>query len=36
MNLQAFNAISNPADLGDHVITRLGLRHVRDSKVAAE
>ncbi|MFO1465257.1 MAG: hypothetical protein U1F35_02240 [Steroidobacteraceae bacterium] len=25
MNVEAFNAISNPADLGDHIISRLGL-----------
>src|SRR5712672_296642 len=36
MNVQAFNAISNPADLGDHIIAWLGLRHVRESKVAGE
>jgi hypothetical protein len=36
MNVEAFNAISNPADLGDHIIARLGLGHVRESKVAAE
>src|SRR6202042_298890 len=36
MQVEAFNAISNPADLGDHVINRLGLGHVRESKVAAE
>jgi hypothetical protein len=36
MNVEAFNAISNPADLGDHIITRLGLRNVRESKVAGE
>jgi hypothetical protein len=36
MNVQAFNAISNPADLGDHIITWLGLSHVRESKVAGE
>jgi hypothetical protein len=36
MNVEAFNAISNPADLGDHIIASLGLRNVRDSKVAGE
>ncbi len=36
MNVEAYNAISNPADLGDHVIARLGIENVRDSKVAAE
>src|SRR5450432_2551680 len=36
MNVAAFNAISNPADLGDHIIARLGLGHVRESKVGGE
>jgi hypothetical protein len=36
MNVEAFNAISNPADLGDHVISSLKLRNVRESKVAGE
>jgi hypothetical protein len=36
MDVAAFNAISNPADLGDHIIARLGLGNVRASKVAAE
>jgi hypothetical protein len=36
MNVEAFNAISHPADLGDHIIAKLGLSHVRESKVAAE
>src|SRR5271154_1251408 len=36
LGVEAFNAISSPADLGDHIITRLGLRNVRESKVAAE
>src|SRR5580692_9342668 len=36
MNVEAFNAISSSADLGDHIITRLGLRQVRESKVAGE
>jgi hypothetical protein len=34
MNVEAFNAISNPADLGDHIIARLGLRKVGDPRVA--
>jgi hypothetical protein len=36
MNVEAFNAISSPADLGDHIITSLSLSHVRESKVAGE
>jgi hypothetical protein len=36
MQVEAFNAISNPADLGDHIITSLGLRNVRESKVVGE
>jgi hypothetical protein len=36
MNVQAFNAISSPADLGDHIITWLGISHARESKVAGE
>jgi hypothetical protein len=36
MDVAAFNAISNPADLGDHIIASLGLGNVRESKVAAE
>ena len=36
MDVEAFNAISNPADLGDHIIARLGIENVRASKVAAE
>src|SRR5277367_579442 len=36
MNVAAFNAISNPADLGDHIIDSLGLRKVRESKAAVE
>src|ERR1700732_3112250 len=36
MNVEAFNAISHPADLGDHIIASLGLSHVRESKVAGE
>jgi hypothetical protein len=36
MNVEAFNAISNPADLGDHIISKLPLRNVGESKVAGE
>jgi len=36
MNVEAFNAISHPADLGDHIIDKLGLRNVRESKVVGE
>jgi len=36
MNVEAFNAISHPADLGDHIIASLGLRNVRQAKVAGE
>ena len=36
MNVEAFNALSNPADLGDHIIASLGLRNVRESKVVGE
>jgi hypothetical protein len=36
MNVEAFNAISHPTDLGDHIIASLGLRNVRQSKVAGE
>ena len=36
MNVEAFNAISSPADLGDHLIARLGLSHAREAKVAGE
>src|ERR1700676_4695399 len=36
MKVEAFNAISNPADLGDHIIGRWGLSNVRESKVAGE
>ena len=36
MNVEAFNAISNPAALGDHIITHLGISHAREPKVAAE
>jgi hypothetical protein len=33
MNVEAFNAISNPADLGDHLIAKLGIANARESKV---
>jgi hypothetical protein len=33
MNVEAFNAISNPADLGDYVIGKLGISHVGEPKV---
>jgi hypothetical protein len=33
MDVEAFNAISHPADLGDHVIERLGLGHAREAVV---
>ena len=33
LNVEAFNAISNPADLGDFLISKLGLRNVAESKV---
>jgi hypothetical protein len=36
MGVEAFNAISSPADLGDHIITRLGIQNVGRSKVAGE
>jgi hypothetical protein len=36
MNVEAFNAISSPADLGDHIIARMGLTQARESKVAGE
>ncbi len=36
MQVEAFNAVSNPAQLGDYIIASLGLRNVRDSKVAGE
>jgi hypothetical protein len=36
MRVAAFNAISNPADLGDHIIASLGLRNVSESKVVGE
>jgi hypothetical protein len=36
MNVEAFNALSNPADLGDHIIGALGLRNVRQPKAVGE
>jgi len=36
MQVEAFNAISAPTQLGDYIIAALGLRNVRDSKVAGE
>jgi hypothetical protein len=36
MNVEAFNAVSHPANLGDHVISRLGLKDVGASTVAGE
>ncbi|HUX73518.1 MAG TPA: hypothetical protein VMV25_06440 [Steroidobacteraceae bacterium] len=36
MGVEAFNAISSPADLGDYVLSKLGIQNVRESKVAAE
>ena len=33
LKVEAFNAISNPADLGDFLISKLGLRNVAESKV---
>ncbi len=36
MQVEAFNAISNPADLGDHIIKSVGLRNARESSVAGE
>jgi hypothetical protein len=34
LKVEAFNAISNPADLGDFLIARLGLHNARESRVA--
>ena len=34
LKVEAFNAISNPADLGDYLIARLGIQHAGESKVA--
>jgi hypothetical protein len=36
MGVEAFNAISSPADLGDHIISKLGIENVGLSKVAGE
>jgi hypothetical protein len=36
MGVEACNAISNPADLGDHIIAHLGIENVRAAKVAGE
>ena len=36
MNVEAFNAISNPADLGDHIIAKLGLTNATAAKALAE
>lgn len=36
MNVEAFNAISNPADLGDHIIAKLGLTNVSPAETATE
>ncbi len=36
MNVEAFNAISNPADLGDYIITKLGLTNVTSAEGVAE
>jgi hypothetical protein len=36
MNVAAFNAISSPADLGDHILAKLRLSNVREPKVAGE
>jgi hypothetical protein len=33
MNVEAFNAISNPADLGDYLIAKLGVGNVGAAKV---
>ena len=36
MGVAAFNAISSGADLGDHIIAKLGLSGARESRVATE
>ncbi len=36
MNVEAFNAISHPADLGDHIIGAMGLRNVRKIRAVGE
>ncbi|MDB6082477.1 MAG: hypothetical protein JWN43_358, partial [Gammaproteobacteria bacterium] len=33
MNVEAFNAISNPADLGDYLISKLGISNVGEPRV---
>jgi hypothetical protein len=32
MGVEAFNAVSNPAELGDYLIARLGLQNVGEAK----
>jgi hypothetical protein len=32
LGVEAFNAVSNPAELGDYLIARLGLSNVGDAK----
>jgi hypothetical protein len=32
LGVEAFNAMSNPADLGDYLIARLGLQNVGEAK----
>jgi hypothetical protein len=32
LGVEAFNAVSNPAELGDHLIARLGLQNVGEAK----
>ncbi len=34
MSVEAFNAISNPAELGDHIIAKLGLTQAREPALA--
>jgi hypothetical protein len=36
MGVEAFNAVSNPAGLGDHLIARLGLANVGKAKAVGE
>ena len=36
MGVEAFNAISNPADLGDHVMSRLGIGRVQQAAAVRE
>ena len=36
MQVEAFNAISSPADLGDHIIQALGLHKARDATAVGE